>query len=110
VCELPIEIEQSDHHFSTGANLEKVNTEEEAALSAGETLHPATAHIVHAMYYPSAPLPSFFHYCQFFRVGELGFQKRRLRKSMFECNQPLLAEPPTDLAKLDYKNRDGEVQ
>lgn len=61
------------------------------------------------IYYPGMPLPTFLHHCQFFRVGELGFQKRRIPKSLFECDKPLLADIPEGFAKLDYKNRDGEV-
>ncbi len=64
---------------------------------------------VNGIYYPELPLPTFLHYCQFYRVGEFGFQKRRIPKSMFECDQPLLSELPTNLALTNYKNRDGEV-
>ena len=63
------------------------------------------------IYYPGKNLPTVMHYCQFFRAGEYGFQKRRVSKNMFECNpkSPLLIDPPDDLAKVDYKNRDGEI-
>lgn len=63
------------------------------------------------VYYPGKNLPTVMHYCQFFRAGEYGFQKRRVNKNMFECNpkSPLLVDPPDDLAKVDYKNRDGEI-
>lgn len=61
------------------------------------------------VYYPDALLPNILHFCQFYRVGEMGFQKRRLRKKMLTCDGPLLASTPTDLAKLRYKNRDGDI-
>jgi len=64
---------------------------------------------VDGLYYPSFPMPTFLHFCQFFRIGELGFQKRRLPKSLFQCDKPLLADTPIDLPKLDYKNRDGDI-
>ena len=65
---------------------------------------------VNGIYYPALPLPTFLHYCQFFRIGELGFQKRRLPKSIFQCDKPMMAETPRNLASLTYKNRDGEVR
>jgi hypothetical protein len=60
-------------------------------------------------FYPGKPMPTVVHFCQFFRIGELGFHKRRLQKSIFDCDFPLLVDPPLDIGKLDYKNRDGEV-
>jgi hypothetical protein len=64
---------------------------------------------VDGVFYPDRPLPNVMHYCQFFRAGELGFQKRRLKKEIFNCNEPLLLEPSTDLGLIRYKNRDGEI-
>ena len=64
---------------------------------------------VDGVYLPGRPLPTFLHYCQFFRIGEFGFQKRRVRGPMFSCEHPIFREPPLDLGKLTYKNRDGEV-
>ena len=61
-----------------------------------------------AVYFPGKPLPNFLHYCRFFRAGELGFQKRRLVKNIFSCQQSLLLEPQANLSSLDYKNRDGQ--
>jgi hypothetical protein len=61
------------------------------------------------IYYPDKLLPTFLHYCQFFRSGEIGFQKRRIPKSLFNCESPLLMELPIDQGKVNYKNRDGEV-
>lgn len=64
---------------------------------------------VDGIYYPGKPLPNILHYCQFYRSGEFGFQKRRLRKTIFDCDKPLLAAIPTDQGLVRYKNRDGEV-
>lgn len=61
------------------------------------------------VFYPGLILPSVLHFCQFFRVGEFGFQKRRIKKNLFDCDQPLMAALPRDLGAVDYKNRDGEV-
>jgi hypothetical protein len=47
-------------------------------------------------FYPDKKMPTFLHYCQFFRAGEIGFQKRRVRKELFECHKPMLLELPTD--------------
>jgi hypothetical protein len=64
---------------------------------------------VNNIYYPDEILPTFLHYCQFFRAGEFGFQKRMFRKTMLTCDHPIMLEPPIDLGKVDYKNKDGEV-
>ena len=62
------------------------------------------------IYFPGQPLPTFMHYCQFFRVGELGFQKRRIPKKVFSCESPMMVEPPNDLGSLDYRIKDGKVR
>ena len=64
---------------------------------------------VDGVFYPGFILPSVLHFCQFFRAGEFGFQKRRIKKNLFDCDQPLMAALPRDLGVVDYKNRDGEV-
>jgi hypothetical protein len=63
-----------------------------------------------ALFYPNNAMPSVLHYCQFYRAGEFGFQKRRIKKEMFQCDHPMMAKPPKDLGKINYKNRDGEVR
>lgn len=60
-------------------------------------------------FYPGQVFPSVLHYCQFYRAGEIGFQKRRIKKEIFSCDQPMMKELPTDLGKVNYKNRDGDV-
>ena len=60
-------------------------------------------------YYNLQPLPNLLHYCQFFRIGEIGFHKRRIKPEIFNCDFPLMLDPPVDIGKTDYKNRDGEV-
>jgi hypothetical protein len=48
-------------------------------------------------------LPSVLHYCQRYMVGKFFFGKRRMPKSIFTCESPLLAVPPMDIAKqYDY--------
>jgi hypothetical protein len=54
-------------------------------------------------------MPSVVHFCQFFRAGELGFQKRRIKKDIFRCDAPMMEEPPVTLGTVKYKNRDGTV-
>ena len=65
---------------------------------------------INGIFYPNKPLPNVLHYCQFYRSGEIGFQKRRVRKSIFDCDKPMFAALPLDLGKNRYKNRDGEVR
>lgn len=60
------------------------------------------------IYFPGEPLPTFMHYCQFFRAGELGFQKRRIPKRIFSCDHPMMAEPPPDLGSVGYRVKDGK--
>lgn len=64
---------------------------------------------VDGIYYPGKPMATIMHYCQFFRAGEIGFQKRRIPGNIFKCDSPLLASLPPDLGKVDYKNRDGDI-
>ena len=64
---------------------------------------------VNGVYYPGKTLPAVLHFCQFYRAGEIGFQKRRIKKELFSCDQPMMMELPRDLGKVNYKNRDGEV-
>lgn len=60
------------------------------------------------LFFPELDLPSVLHYCQFYRIGDFGFHKRRFRKAIFNCEYPLFQEIPSDISKLTYKNRDGE--
>jgi hypothetical protein len=55
-------------------------------------------------------LPDVLHFCQFYRAGEFGFQKRRIKQQWFEGGHEMMAELPRDLGKINYKNRDGEVR
>lgn len=64
---------------------------------------------VEGVYYPGHVLPNVLHYCQFYRSGEFGFQKRRIKKSLFDCDGPMMAAIPQDQGKIRYKNRDGDV-
>ncbi|KAJ1434200.1 hypothetical protein B484DRAFT_394152 [Ochromonadaceae sp. CCMP2298] len=59
------------------------------------------------IYYPDLQMPSVVHFCQFFRAGELGFQKRRIKKALFDCDAPMMEDPPLNLGTVKYKNRDG---
>lgn len=59
------------------------------------------------IFYPGKEVPTVMHYCQFYRAAELGFQKRRVPKDIFNCDQPMLAEPPVDLGFTNYRVRNG---
>ena len=61
-------------------------------------------------FYPEKPLPTLLHMCQFFRAGELGFHKKRIQPDLFHCDSQMLVEPPSDLGRVNYKNRDGEAR
>lgn len=61
-------------------------------------------------FYPEKPLPTLLHMCQFFRAGELGFHKKRIKPDLFNCDSQMLVEPSSDLGRVNYKNRDGEAR
>ncbi len=65
---------------------------------------------VDGIYYPTKPLPTFAHYCQFYRAEKIGYHKRRMPGDIFSCEKPLLVDIPPSLAFVDHKNRDGEVR
>mmetsp|Transcript_17222 Transcript_17222/g.32595 ORF Transcript_17222/g.32595 Transcript_17222/m.32595 type:complete len:558 (+) Transcript_17222:73-1746(+) len=54
------------------------------------------------------PVPTVIHYCQRYTIGEWFFSKRRMVKDFFECDSPLLEEPPMDVIQTtDYKHPPG---
>lgn len=61
-------------------------------------------------FYPNMPMPNLMHFCQFFRAGIVGFQKKRIRSAILDCDFPLLLEVPLTLGTVDFKERDGEVR
>jgi len=63
------------------------------------------------IFFPNAGqnVPTVMHFCQFYRAGDLGFQKRRVPKDIFSCDQDMLMEPPLDLALLGYRIKNGVV-
>ena len=71
------------------------------------------------LFYPDMPLPTFVHYCQFFRAAEWGFHKRRVYGDIFSCHRPMLLDPHLPYGNLssadkriplvDFKDRDGEI-
>jgi hypothetical protein len=59
--------------------------------------------------YKSRPLPNVLHYCQRYMMGtDWFFSKRKLPMDMYDCQTPLFAEPPSDLAAAyDYRHAPG---
>jgi hypothetical protein len=64
----------------------------------------------HGIYFPGQNLPTVLHFCQFFRAGELGFQKRRVPKDIFTCASPMFKEPPADLSRTTYRIKNGKKE
>lgn len=60
------------------------------------------------IYFSNETLPTVMHFCQFYRAGPLGFQKRRLPRDIFNCDKPLLLEPPSDLGFKTWAYKKGE--
>jgi peptidyl serine alpha-galactosyltransferase len=46
---------------------------------------------------PQDNLPFVFHYCQRYALGRWFIGKYKIPKHLFDCNSPLLREPPTDV-------------
>mmetsp|Transcript_22853 Transcript_22853/g.34650 ORF Transcript_22853/g.34650 Transcript_22853/m.34650 type:complete len:500 (-) Transcript_22853:47-1546(-) len=52
---------------------------------------------------PMEDLPYVFHYCQRYALGRWFIGKYKIPKNLFECDTPLLREPPIDVAvKYDW--------
>lgn len=49
------------------------------------------------------PLPTFLHFCQFYRAGEWAFNKRIVPKDIFTCGSPLFAIPPPSIQEEQVK-------
>ncbi len=66
-----------------------------------ESLCEFASHPDHSKY----PVPSVIHYCQRYAIGDWFFGKRKMVKSFFECESPLMEFPPTDIIETkDYKH------
>jgi hypothetical protein len=59
------------------------------------------------IFFPGKPLPTFVHYCQFYRAAKIGFQKRRMFGDIFSCERGLFVDLPAGLALADHKEREG---
>jgi len=50
------------------------------------------------------PVPSLIHFCQRYTVGNWFFSKRKMEKNFFECDSPLMEEPPSNIVlESDFK-------
>lgn len=62
------------------------------------------------IYYPDHNLPTVAHFCQSYRVGEFMFTKRRVPHNIFECDQPLFIDLPSDIVKNNFFYQKNEVR
>lgn len=54
------------------------------------------------------PVPSVIHFCQRYTVGDWFFSKRKMKKNFFQCDSPLLEEPPSNvIAESDFQRPPG---
>lgn len=60
-------------------------------------------------FYAGLPMTTVVHYCQGYRAGDLGWQKRRVPHDIFSCESPMLMDTPADLAAATYQIKDGKV-
>ena len=49
---------------------------------------------------PVEKLPYVMHYCQRYAVGRWFFSKYKLREDFFDCDAPLMREPPKNVAEM----------
>jgi peptidyl serine alpha-galactosyltransferase len=61
------------------------------------------------MFYPSLPMPTFIHYCQAYRIDEVGYGKRRVPHDIFSCSSPMLLEPNPQMARSTSFIKDNKV-
>lgn len=62
------------------------------------------------IYYPGRLMPTVVHFCQSYRIGDLGFMKRRVPHNIFNCDSPMLVDPPVNIGEGNYLiNKDGKV-
>lgn len=64
---------------------------------------------VDGIYFPGKPLPSLMHFCQTYTVGDLGFSKRRVSKTIFSCDHDMLMDPLDELKDIDYNLKTDRV-
>lgn len=61
------------------------------------------------IYYPDRPLPTFVHYCQAYRIDDVGYGKRRIPHDIFSCTSPMLLEPKPDMVHSRSFIKDNKV-
>jgi peptidyl serine alpha-galactosyltransferase len=61
------------------------------------------------VFYPSLPMPTFIHYCQAYRIDEVGYGKRRVPHDIFSCASPMLLEPNPQIAHSRSFIQDNKV-
>jgi len=60
-------------------------------------------------FFPGKVLPTFVHFCQWFRMGEFGFQKRRITNlKPFSCEGPMMQDIPRNINHAGYVTIDGK--
>ncbi len=60
------------------------------------------------LFFPGRKVPTVMHYCQFFRAGDVGFQKRRIPKDIFSCGGDMMLDIPKGLDLTTYQIKDGK--
>jgi hypothetical protein len=55
------------------------------------------------------PVPNVLHLCQRYFIGDWFFGKRRMEKNFFQCEKPLMEEPPANaVLEIDYIRPPGQ--
>lgn len=74
-----------------------------------DTLEDVCASPTNGIYQDGRPLPTVVHFCQSYRAGDLGFQKRRVPKDIFTCESPMFVEPPAKLVDSSFIIKNSKV-
>ena len=61
------------------------------------------------IFYKGLPMTTVVHYCQGYRVGDIGYQKRRVPHNIFSCESPMLMDLPQDLGQTLYNIKSEKV-
>ena len=73
-----------------------------------EIPHEGVCEFAKKPHHAAHPVPSLIHLCQRYFIGDWFFGKKKMAKNFFECEKPLMEEPPADVVlEIDYIRKPG---
>jgi peptidyl serine alpha-galactosyltransferase len=61
------------------------------------------------IFYADRPMPTFIHYCQAYRIDDIGYGKRRIPHDIFSCSSPMLLDPNPSIVHSRSFIKDNKV-